>query len=84
MKNGEGAGGARKQATIIFEDEAVVVDVSGVVRSTGDEELDETEEEDEGSDEGGDGSEFGESDDVERGGVSDLIALTMEEVVSQA
>ncbi|CAL5442692.1 unnamed protein product [Camellia sinensis] len=63
------------------------LDEAGVVRSTGDEGLDETnaektEEVDEGSDEGGDGSEFGESDDVERGGGSDLIALTMEEVVS--
>ncbi|CAL5369163.1 unnamed protein product [Camellia sinensis] len=84
MKNGEGGGGARKEAAIFFEDEAVVVDVSGVVRTTGDEGLDETnaektEEVDEGSDEGGDGSEFKESDDVERGGGSDLITLTMEE-----
>lgn len=56
------------------------------MRSTGDEGLDETnaeetEEVDEGSDEGGDGGEFGESDDVERGGGPDLIAPTVEEVV---
>lgn len=84
---GEG-GRARATAAVFLGNEAVVVDVPGVVGGACDEGLDEidaeeAEEVDEGGDEGEDGGDFGEVEDVQRSGGTDLVAPAVEEVVGE-
>lgn len=82
-------GGARAMSAILINNEAGVIfafDIPSVVRGTSNEGLDkvnseEAEEIDEGGDEGDNGGEFGESNDVERSGIADLVAPAVEEVV---